>query len=633
MVPNGHRYELPRVDDTVFLSTLTLTPEQHAQVDQLAGDLDRDQAIWLSGYFAGLARAGTGAAVGAPAAVANGNGTAQAAPAPVVAAPATRTLTVLYGTDTGNSREVAGQLAEAAKGVGVEATVADMADYKTRLLKDEQDLIVVTATHGEGDPPPAAVGFFEFLAGRKAPKLPDLRFSVLALGDSTYEHYCSAGKQIDERLEQLGATRIADRVDCDVDYEDDAAAWLARVVAKITPDEAPVVAAAGPVSPNGVSTNGVAAAASAHNKKNPFSAAILDNVVITGRGSSKETRHVELSLEDSGLTYEPGDALGIVPQNDPQLVASLLEQLSLSPDTPVPTKQGEKSLGEALTSTFEITAATPRFLDHWAELSGAKELAALSAGDAKTRTAFFYEHHVGDFVRQFPVAGISAEQFVAGLRPLQPRLYSLASSLNAAPDEAHLTVSTVQYALHGIDRTGVASGHLATLTDEDATVPVYIQANEHFRLPGDDVPIIMVGAGTGVAPYRAFMQEREARGAEGRSWLFFGERNFRSDFLYQVEWQQLLKDGVLTKLDLAFSRDKTPKTYVQDRLRKQSRDVYAWLEEGARIYVCGDANAMAPDVHTALAEIVAEHGGLDAEGAEEYLSGLKRDHRYLLDVY
>lgn len=630
----------------MFLSTLTLTPDQHAQVDQLAGALDRDQAIWLSGYFAGLARAGTGAAVGAPAiaTTGNGNGATDAALAPVVAAPATRTLTVLYGTDTGNSREVAGQLAEAAKGVGVEAKVADMADYKPRLLKDEQDLVVVTATHGEGDPPPAAVGFFEFLAGRKAPKLPDLRFSVLALGDSTYEHYCSAGKQIDERLEQLGATRIADRVDCDVDYEDDAAAWLAGVVAKLTPDEAPVVVANGNGNGNGNGTvangtstgtgtgNGVATAA-AHSKKHPFSAPILDNVVITGRGSSKETRHVELSLEDSGLTYEPGDALGIVPQNDPQLVASLLEQLSLSPDTPVPTKQGEKPLGEALTSTFEITAATPRFLEHWAELTGSSELEALRAGDAKTRTAYFYEHHVSDFVRQFPVAGISAEQFVAGLRPLQPRLYSIASSLNAAPDEAHLTVSTVQYALHGIDRTGVASGYLATLTDEDATVPVYVQANEHFRLPADDVPIIMVGAGTGVAPYRAFMQEREAQGAEGRSWLFFGERNFRSDFLYQVEWQQLLKDGVLTKLDLAFSRDKTPKTYVQDRLRKQAADVYAWLEEGARIYVCGDANAMAPDVHTALAEIVAEHGGLDAEGAEEYLSGLKRDHRYLLDVY
>lgn len=619
---DGHRYEFPRVDDTLLLSTLTLTPDQRAQIDQFAGTLDRDQALWLSGYFAGLAQSGT-----APAAV-TGDAAAPAVSAAVAAAPSTRTLTVLYGTDTGNSREVAGQLAEAAKGIGVTATVADMADYKTRLLKDEQDLLVVTATHGEGDPPPSAVGFFEFLHGRKAPKLSDLRFSVLSLGDSTYEHYCSAGKQVDERLEQLGGTRVADRVDCDVDYEDDAAAWLADVIAKIAPTEAPAVAAPAAASPNGVATG-----ASAHNKKNPFAAAILDNVVITGRGSSKETRHIEVSLEDSGLTYEPGDALGVVPQNDPELVGSLLEQLSLSADTPVPTKQGEIPLGEALTRTFEITAATPRFLEHWATLTGSSELEALRAGDAKTRTAFFYEHHVSDFVRQFPVAGISAEQFVAGLRPLQPRLYSIASSLNAAPDEAHLTVSTVQYGLHGIDRTGVASGHLAKLTDEDATVPVYVQANEHFRLPADDVPIIMVGAGTGVAPYRAFMQEREARGAEGRSWLFFGERNFRSDFLYQVEWQQLLKDGVLSKLDLAFSRDAGPKTYVQHRLKKQSADVYAWLEEGARIYVCGDANTMAPDVHSTLAEIVVEHGGLDAEGAEEYLSGLKRDHRYLLDVY
>ncbi len=623
------------------VSPLTLTPDQRAQVDQLAPTLDRDQAIWLSGYFAGVAAGGVPAAASNGHANGNGNGLVPAEVAVAVSAPSTRTLTVLYGTDTGNSREVAGQLAEAAKGIGVEASVADMADYKTRLLKDAQDLVVVAATHGEGDPPPSAVGFFEFIQGRKAPKLPDVRFSVLALGDSTYEHYCSAGKQIDERLEQLGATRIVDRVDCDVDYEDDAAAWLANVVAEITPSEAPVVAAPGAASANGISTNGVAAAPSAYGKKHPFAAAILDNVVITGRGSSKETRHVELSLEDSGLTYEPGDALGVVPQNDPQLVATLLEQLSLSPDTPVTTKQGEKPLGEALTSTFEITAATPRFLDHWAELSGAQELQDLRAADAKARTAFFYEHHVGDFVSRFPVKGISAEQFVAGLRPLQPRLYSIASSLNAAPDEAHLTVSTVRYALHGSDRTGVASGHLATLTDEDATVPVYVQANEHFRLPADDVPIIMVGAGTGVAPYRAFMQERETRGAEGRSWLFFGERNFRSDFLYQVEWQQMLKDGTLTKLDLAFSRDATParhapnrpKAYVQDRIRRAGKDVYAWLEDGARIYVCGDATHMAPDVDATLAEIVAEHGGRDADAAAEYLTDLKRDHRYLLDVY
>ena len=316
------------------------------------------------------------------------------------------------------------------------------------------------------------------------------------------------------------------------------------------------------------------------------------------------------------------------------LVEALLDRLGLAPGAPVTVRQGTTTVGEALTRTFEVTAATPRFLDHWADLSGAAELEALRAADqAGARRAFLQGHHVLDIVERFPVAGLEPERFVAGLRPLQPRLYSLASSLAAAPDEAHLTVSTVRYELHDRPRTGVASGHLAAMLEEDATVPVYVQANEHFRLPDDDTPVLMIGAGTGVAPYRAFMQERDARGASGRSWLVFGERNFRSDFLYQVEWQDLLKRGVLSRLDLAFSRDAAPKTYVQDRLRRQGRDVYAWLEDGACVYVCGDAARMAPDVHAALAEVVAEHGRLDREGAEDYLATLKRDRRYRLDVY
>ncbi|MGX6446872.1 assimilatory sulfite reductase (NADPH) flavoprotein subunit [Patulibacter sp. S7RM1-6] len=613
----------------------TLTPEQQEHLGRLASALDREGAIWVSGYFAGLA------ASGADPAAANGhaNGTADVAVPPAAdapaAAPAQRLLTVLFGTDTGNAKELAGEIVAAAQAQGREARVADLADYKPRALKDEQDLLIVTSTHGEGDPPPNAVGFFEFLAGRKAPKLEGVRFGVLALGDSTYEHYCSAGRQLDERLEELGGERALARVDCDVDYEDDAAAWVADAVAALAPDEAAAGVAA-PGSPSGAVATGNAAPAgapAAFSKKHPFEAAILDNVVLTGRGSTKETRHVELSLEGSGLTYAPGDALGVVPTNDPELVATLLDRLSLSPEASVTTKRGTTTLHEALSSVLEITVATPRFLERWAELSGSADLAALRDGDAKARTAFFREHHVLDLVERFPVPGVDAEAFVAGLRPLQPRLYSIASSLAAAPDEAHLTVSTVRYDLHETQRTGVASGHLARLIDEEATIPVYVQANEHFRLPDDDVPIIMVGAGTGVAPYRAFLQEREARGASGRSWLFFGERNFRTDFLYQVEWQEFLKDEVLTRLDLAFSRDATPKTYVQDRIRRAGRDVYDWLEDGARIYVCGDADAMAPDVHAALAELVAEHRGVDRDGAEEYLSDLKRDHRYLLDVY
>ncbi len=599
-----------------------LTTDQWTQVSQLATSLSHEQAIWISGYFAGLshrARAGAAAAEIVELAPPSQGGPA--------AASATRLLTVLFASETGNSKTLAKALVDKVAAKGIQARLADMADYKTRGLKDEQDLLVITSTHGEGDAPQTAVGFFEFLEGRKAPKLPQLRYAVLALGDSTYEKYCEAGKRIDRRLEELGAQRLADRVDCDVDYEDAADAWISTVVANLAPAaQAPVSALAAARSDAPSST--------AFDKKHPFQAAVIDNIVLTGRGSTKETRHVELSLADSGLTYQPGDALGVVPRNDPALVEAILEKLSLSADASVTVKQGTISLGEALGGTFEITALTPRFLDLWAEITGSDELQALRAPDQKeARAAFQHNHHILDVIGRFPAPGIDAARFVAGLRPLQPRLYSIASSLAAAPDEAHLTVSTVRYTLHDVPRAGVASGYLAARTEADATVPVYIQSNDHFHLPDDDVPILMIGAGTGVAPYRAFMQEREARGASGRSWLFFGERNFRSDFLYQVEWQELIKNGVLSRLDLAFSRDAAPKTYVQDRLRRQGRDVYAWLEEGAYLYVCGDSAHMAPDVHAALTDIVAEHGGLDRDEAGAYLSALQRDRRYRLDVY
>jgi sulfite reductase (NADPH) flavoprotein alpha-component len=603
-----------------------LTTDQWEQIDRLATSLNHEQAIWISGYFAGLSHQARNAAIAANVAPELAPPSRDERPA----ASATRLVTVLFGSETGNSKALAKSLVEKARTKGVDARLADMADYKTRQLKDEQDLLVITSTHGEGDAPQTAVGFFEFLASRKAPRLPQLRYGVLALGDSTYERYCEAGKQIDRRLEELGAQRLADRVDCDVDYEDAAAAWIAAVVDSLAPAARTSVSAAGSVA----ATPNRASVPATFDKKHPFQAAVIDNIVLTGRGSTKETRHVELSLADSGLTYRPGDALGVVPRNDPALVAAVLEKLSLSSDSPVTVKQGTTSLGEALAGSYEITAVTPRFVDHWAEMTGATELLALRAPDRKeARAAFQHNHHIYDVVSRFPAPGIDAAQFVAGLRPLQPRLYSIASSLAAAPDEAHLTVSTVRYALHDLPRTGVASGHLAARTEPDAAIPVYIQPNDHFHLPDDDVPILMIGAGTGVAPYRAFMQEREARSASGRSWLFFGERNFRSDFLYQVEWQELLKNGVLSRLDLAFSRDAAPKTYVQERLRRQGRDVYAWLEEGAWLYVCGDAAHMAPDVHAALVDIVVEHGGLDRDGAAAYLSALQRDRRYRLDVY
>jgi len=590
-----------------------LTLDQWQLVEGLASTLTPEQARWISGYFAGLdaglLRAGGGEI------------------APVVA-PQGRTLTILYGTETGNSRDIAKTLAAAATAQGLAPKVSDLSDYKVRQLKDEQDVLFIVSTYGEGDPPQPSVGFFEFLEGPRAPKLDGVRFSVLALGDSTYEKYCEAGKRIDNRLEELGATRLSPRVNCDIDYDDPAAGWSEVVVQLLAADQAASSPQKVAAAPRADSTS------NAHDKRNPFNATVLENIQIVGRHSTKETRHVELDLGRSGLIYQPGDSLGFVANNDARVVEELLEATGLSGDAEVAVKSDSVPLAQALAEKFEITIGSPRFIEQWAKLSGAKALEALTGSNmAAERVKFLYDHHIVDIVRQFPVKGVDAASLLAGLRPLQPRLYSLASSQALVGDEAHLTVAPVRFDLHGTGRGGVASTQIADRLEMGSTVPVYVQENPHFRLPDDDVPIIMVGPGTGVAPFRAFLQEREARAAAGRSWLFFGERNFRSDFLYQTEWQQWLEDGVLSQLDVAFSRDAGRKTYVQHRMHERSRDLFAWLEEGAHFYVCGDEKAMAKDVHEALLQIIEREGDLTRDGAEEYLRVLSSEHRYQRDVY
>lgn len=591
-----------------------LSLEQWRLLESLAETLTPEQARWISGYFAGLDAGLLRSAAGRVAPVEEVRG---------------RTLTILFGSETGNSRDLAKALAAAAGENGLAPKLCDMADYKVRQLKDEQDILFVVSTYGEGAPPQPAVGFFEYLEGPRAPRLENVRYSVLALGDSTYEQYCEAGKRIDRRLEELGARRLSPRVDCDIDYDEPAGAWSAGVVEILAAQSPP--AARAPAVPAAALG---AAASIVHDRRNPFPATVLESIRIVGRFSTKETRHVELDLGGSGLAYEPGDALAIAASNDPHVVEELLGATGLSGEARVAVKGASMPLAEALQCRFEITLGSPRFIEQWARLSGSAELDALGGPDAAAkRVKFLHENHIVDLVRRFPVAGVDPADLLAGLRPLQPRLYSLASSQAIVGDEAHLTVAPVRYMLHESPRGGVASTHIADRLEMGSTVPVYVQENPHFRLPADDVPIIMVGPGTGVAPFRAFLQEREARGAAGRSWLFFGERNFRSDFLYQVEWQKWLADGVLSRLDVAFSRDGGAKTYVQHRMHEQSRDLFGWLEQGAHVYVCGDEKAMARDVHEALIGIVEREGGRSREAAEDYVRKLAADRRYQRDVY
>ncbi|MED1602010.1 assimilatory sulfite reductase (NADPH) flavoprotein subunit [Alkalihalophilus marmarensis] len=594
--------------------------EQADLLNQLLPTLTESQKIWLTGYLAASQSAAATVTPEAPAAQAS----TESAPQPV-----SKEVTILFGSQTGNSQGLAKQAGKTLEEKGFQVNVASMNDFKPNQLKKIQNLLIVVSTHGEGEPPDSALTFHEFLHGRRAPKLDDLRFSVLALGDSSYEFFCQTGKEFDQRLEELGGTRIHPRVDCDLDYDDPAAEWLDGVISGLSEAQgaisAPTQAAAAPASGE-----------SAYSRKNPFKAEVLENLNLNGRGSNKETRHLELSLEGSGLTYAPGDSLGIYPENDPVLVDLLIKEMNWDPEEIVTVnKQGDvRPLKEALTSQFEITVLTKPLLEQAAKLSANQDLTELlSTGNEKLKE-FIEGRDLLDLVQTYGPWSGSAQDFISILRKMPARLYSIASSLSANPDEVHLTIGAVRYQSHGRDRSGVCSILCSERLEPGDTLPIYIQHNENFKLPENpDTPIIMVGPGTGIAPFRSFIQEREEQGAEGKSWLFFGDQHFVTDFLYQTEWQQWLKDGVLTKMDVAFSRDTEEKVYVQHRMLEASKELYAWLEQGAVVYICGDEKHMAHDVHMTLIDIIEKEGQMSREQAEQYVADMQQQKRYQRDVY
>ncbi|KHF35798.1 Sulfite reductase [NADPH] flavoprotein alpha-component [Paenibacillus sp. P1XP2] len=465
----------------------------------------------------------------------------------------------------------------------------------------------------------------------RAPKLEGVSFSVLALGDTSYEFFCQTGKDFDQRLEELGGTRIVPRVDCDVDFDEAAAGWIDDVVRKLSEGSAQASAAAS------LAGTALTETESEYSRTNPFHAEILENINLNGRGSDRETRHLEISLEGSGLQYEPGDSLGIYPENHPQLVDDLIEAMGWNPEESITVnKQGDLlALRKALLQHYEITVLTKPLIKQFAELTsnpGLQEL--VEPGHEQELKQYIEERDLLDLVQDYQLKGITAASFASVLRKLPARLYSISSSPKATPDEVHITVRAVQYEAHGRDRYGVCSTQLAERLQPGDTLPVYIQHNPNFKLPADPgAPVIMIGPGTGVAPFRAFLSEREETGAEGKTWLFYGDQHFATDFLYQIEWQRWLKDGVLTRMDVAFSRDTDQKVYVQHRMLEKSRELYEWLQEGAYVYVCGDEKKMAHDVHATLAAILEKEGGLSQEEAADYLHRMQQEKRYQRDVY
>ncbi|GKV86683.1 NADPH-dependent assimilatory sulfite reductase flavoprotein subunit [Pectobacterium atrosepticum] len=601
-------------------SLLPLSAEQLTRLQAATGDFSSTQLAWLSGYFWGL--------IQQPGNVQPGATIDAAATASTVTVPV-QTITLISASQTGNARRVAEQLRDDLLAAKLSVNLVNAGDYKFKQIGQEKLLLIVASTQGEGEPAEEAVALHKFLLSKKAPELKDTAFAVFGLGDTSYEFFSKAGKDFDGRLAELGAERLLDRVDADVDYQALAAQWRRQMV--------DILQARVPVQGNAVAQLAAQGAldeitSSPYSKSSPLQATFAVNQKVTGRGSEKDVRHIEIDLGDSGLRYQPGDALGVWFDNDPALVQELLELLWLKGDEPVSVDGKTLPLSQALKSHFELTQNTAPIVEKYAALSRNETLLSLLA-DKPALQQFAQRTPLVDMVRQAPVE-LTAEQLLGLLRPLTPRLYSIASSQAEAESEVHITVGVVRYEYEGRARAGGASSYLADRLSEDDEIRVFIEHNDNFRLPANsETPVIMIGPGTGIAPFRAFMQQRDADGAEGKNWLFFGNPHFMEDFLYQVEWQRYVKEGLLTHIDLAWSRDQAHKIYVQDKLREKGAEVWRWIQDGAHLYVCGDANRMAKDVERALLDVIVEHGGMDSEQADEFLSDLRLERRYQRDVY
>ncbi|PHM61753.1 NADPH-dependent assimilatory sulfite reductase flavoprotein subunit [Xenorhabdus ishibashii] len=591
------------------IALLPVSPEQLSRLQSAISDFSPHQLAWLSGYFWGMVnhQPQTGAET------------------PAVSVQ--ETVTLLSASQTGNARRLAEQLRDSLLAENINVNLINAGDYKFKQIYQERVLIIVASTQGEGEPAEEAVALHKYLYSKKAPSMKETVYAVFGLGDTSYENFCQAGKDFDSRLHELGAQRLLERIDADVEYEEQAAQWRQQVTDILK--QRLSVQANSVISSN---TPAYVKETQTYTRESPLTASLLTNQKITGRGSDKDVRHIEIDIGDSGLRYQPGDALGVWFENDPALVDELIALLWLEGSEQVNVYGKSLPLREALIRHVELTQNTGMIVGKYAALAKDEKLLSLAA-NKQALQQYAQTTPIVDMVRA-AASHPEAQQFIDLLRPLTPRLYSISSSQSEVENEVHITVGVVRYDIEGRARTGGASGYLADRLQEDDNIRVFIEQNDNFRLPADpNTPIIMIGPGTGVAPFRAFLQHRDSQGAEGKNWLFFGNPHFIEDFLYQVEFQRYVKEGLLTRIDLAWSRDQQHKVYVQDKLREQGEEVWRWIEDGAHLYVCGDANRMAKDVEQALLDIISQYSGMDAEQADEFLSELRLERRYQRDVY
>lgn len=615
--------------DNQLKSLLPITPEQQELAQKVISNFQENELLWLSGFLAGYVSGSRKnqqnhvngvqpeikETTASPVHL-NGNGSLNGEEK--------KQLTVLFGTRTGNSRKAADLLIEKASAHGIKTVLADMNDYNPKNLKGESNLAIIVSTHGEGEPPLAAEEFYNFIHSNRAPKLENLSYSVLSLGDKSYAQFCKTGQDIDQKLSDLGAKRVTDRHDCDVDFLPVAEQWVDAFLGKFN----------GFASQSVKPVNGVAVKSQTvvYSKANPFEAEILEKIKLNGRGSKKETFHFEISLKGSGLTYKPGDALGVVPINSDMLVDSLLSLSGLSGDDKVAFNSSTITLREALREHFEIGILSRDTIEKHNQHVKSQEMNDILRDTSKL-AAFTYGADVYDLLKAYPYT-YNAQEFISVLRKLQPRLYSISSAYEAYPEEVHVTAAALRYTYLDRSKDGTCSGFLADSSKVGDKLKVFIETNEAFRLPeNNEAPVIMIGPGTGVAPFRAFTQYREETGSRGKNWLFFGDQHFTTDFLYQSEWLDYKKKGLLSRLSVAFSRDQREKNYVQHKLKEQSKEVVKWIDEGAFIYVCGDMKHMAKDVLNTFVEIISEQKQLSHEKAREFVQNLRKSRRYQEDVY